>query len=163
MRRTGPLALILILLTALLAWAFLGVLVPIIGPAAGWLSLALTLAAAATLALGLSGRSRIVRGWLEQGRGRAAGWLQQFQIPDQAQGLMQRGSRPLRWLSGATAESSHHPAVLASGVLIAVLVAPLLSRLFGALLWLLVVAGVVAGVLWWRSRSKAAAGQGGAR
>jgi O-antigen ligase len=76
---------------------------------------------------------------------------------------MQRGSRPLRWLSGATAESSHHPAVLASGVLIAVLVAPLLSRLFGALLWLLVVAGVVAGVLWWRSRSKAAAGQGGAR
>lgn len=154
LRRIGPLALILLVAASALLWLFntllsaLG-LTNILG-----ISQALTLPLVALLALGLSGQSHLVRGWLERGRKSAGGWLKQYQIPEQAQSLAAFQANPLQRLSPGLLAAAYPPLMLASAVVIAVLSAPLVVLLLGQLLALLVLVAVVGGVLWYAFRRK---------
>ncbi len=175
LRRTAPLAGILMLIAAILIWVFSAVLRPLIGTTAGWFSMIVTLAAVAVLALGLTGRSQAIRDRIERTRSAADRWVRQFRIPDQAQELTVRGTQPLRWLSGARAgaearpyglrqAAGGHPLGLLVAILSAMQIAPLLVRLFGALFWIIALGVALAAGVWWlQRRSTTRATQGGAQ
>ncbi len=170
LRRAAPLAGILVLAAAVLLWVLAALLRPLIGTAAGWISMGVTLAAVAVLALGLTGRSQVIRERIERSRGAAARWMRQLRIPDQTQELTVRGTQPLRWLAGqgraatwlGPAEAGGHPLGLLVAVLAAGQIAPLLVRLFGTLFWILALGLAVAAGVWGLQRRGAArATQGG--
>jgi hypothetical protein len=174
LRQAAPLAGILMVLAAILIWALNAVLRPLIGTAAGWFSMAVTLAAISLFALGVTGRSQTIRDRFERTRGAVDRWVHQLRIPDQAQQLTGRGTQPLRWLSGTTqgrtvswlrqTEASSHPLGLLVAILSAGQIAPLLVRLFGTLLWIIALGAAAAAGLWWLQRRGATrATQGGAR
>lgn len=162
LRQAAPLAVVLMFVAAVLLWALSALLRPLIGAAAGWLSMAATLAAVAVLALGLTGRSRAIRDRIESTRSAADRWVRQFRIPDQAQELAARGTQPLRWLSGAgqgragaearTGQAGSHALGLAVAIVAAMQIAPLLVRLFGTLFWVIALGAAVAAGLWWLQR-----------
>ncbi|MGB4980121.1 MAG: serine/threonine-protein kinase [Anaerolineae bacterium] len=162
LRRSWPLA-VLLLITAALLFALVRALVDaLLGEPIGWLSQALTLAGVGFLALGLSGQSQTVRRWLEQARTTVTSWLTQVQISGQVQNLVEQQVNPRLRLTGNIWTSPHHPVMLASVVVVSVLSAPAVIDLFGAVAGLLALLALAGGMIWYVRRSQqAATGAGG--
>ena len=150
LKHVAPLAMILMLVAAVLYVVFNVILTLFFGGAARWLVYLLNLAALSVLALGLTGRSRLVQQYLDRIVTWSKGRIKD--VPTQAPDWMLSGAEPMRWFSGKTVVSAADPFILATAILISVLLAPVWGRLLGALLWLIVLVGIAAGAFWWWRR-----------
>ncbi|MCB0056680.1 MAG: hypothetical protein KDE45_06645, partial [Caldilineaceae bacterium] len=140
LRQSSLLGLILLVAAAAVYWLASGLIEALTGSGAREVSQAVALVLVTLLALGLTGRSQQLRQWIQRGQSGAGRWLQQYEISQQAQGLVEQQASQLQRFSGDILVSTSHLITLASMVAIAVLCAPSVARLFGAVLWLAVLA-----------------------